>query len=136
MRQGATVDQFDVAFPLRQAGQWSPATLARRAWSGVLRHRAVVAVLLVYALCALIVPTMTPAPVSDDWVYARSVETLVREHRLAIIDLSVVTLIFQVVWGGLFALLFGPTFGALRLSTVTLMLLGGVACYGICRELR
>src|SRR4051794_925921 len=120
MRQGATVDRFDAAFPLRQAGHWSPATLARRVGSGMLRHRAVVTVLLLYALCALIVPTMTPVPVSDDWVYARSVEILVREHRLEIIDLSVVTLIFQIVWGGFFALLFGPTFGALRLSTLTL----------------
>lgn len=89
-----------------------------------------------FILSAFIVPTLTPAPVSDDWVYTRSVEILVREERFVIIDLSVVTLIFQVFWGALFSLPFGPSFGALRVSTLVLTLLGGVACYGLGRELR
>ena len=69
-------------------------------------------------------------------VCARSVEILVREHRFRIIDLSVVTLVFQVGWGALFAAAFGPAFGILRLSTLALMALSGVALYGLCRELR
>ena len=92
-------------------------------------------VLTAYGASALIVPTMTPAPVSDDWVYMRSVEILVRQHRLHILDLSVVTLVFQVFWGALFAKVFGLTFGALRLSTVALTFLGGWALYGLCREM-
>lgn len=92
-------------------------------------------VLACYAIAALIVPTMTSAPVSDDWVYARSVEILVQQHHLKILDLTVVTLIFQVAWGALFAKIFGLGFGALRLSTVTLMFLSGIALYGLCREL-
>ncbi len=101
----------------------------------LLEHRLIVAVLSLFVLSALIVPTMTPAPVGDDWVYARSVEILLHEGRLQILDLSVVTLVFQVFWGALFAFLFGDTFGALRLSTVTLALASGWACYGLCREL-
>jgi hypothetical protein len=103
---------------------------------GVRRHWAALGVLLLFVLSACVVPTLTPAPVSDDWVYIRSVEILVREGRFAIIDLSVVTLIFQVFWGALFALPFGPSFGALRVSSLALTLLGGVACYGLGRELR
>ncbi len=99
------------------------------------RHRAIAAVLAAYAASALIMPTMTATPVSDDWVYARSVEILLRQGELRILDLSVVTLVFQVLWGGLFAGLFGLSFGALRLSTVVLMFLSGIACYGLCREL-
>lgn len=99
-------------------------------------HRALVAVLALYAGAAVfVVPTMTPAPVSDDWVYARSVELLVRDGELRVLDLSVVTLLFQVVWGSLFSLVFGLGFGAMRLSTVVLTATSGVALYGLCREL-
>ena len=92
-------------------------------------------VLVSFALATLIVPVMVPAAVGDDWVYARSVEILLREGRLHILDLSVVTLLFQIAWGSLFATLFGLSFGVLRLSTFVMTILGGVACYGLCREL-
>lgn len=99
------------------------------------RHWGLVLVLTLYAVSAFIVPTMTPAPVSDDWVYARSVEILLREGDLRILDLSVVTLIFQVAWGTLFSLLFGLSFGAMRLSTLVLIFLSGWAFYALCRDL-
>ncbi len=107
----------------------------RRLGARARRHRALAVVLALYALAALVVPTLTPAPVSDDWVYARSVEILFAEGRVRILDLSVVTLIFQIAWGGLFSLVLGPTFGALRLSTVVLVFIAGIALYGLCREL-
>lgn len=95
----------------------------------------IIAVLAGFGLTTLVVPLMTSAAVGDDWVYARSVEILVREGRLHILDLSVVTLVFQVLWGALFATLFGLDFGVLRLSTVVMTMFGGLACYGLCREL-
>ncbi|MEA2584257.1 MAG: hypothetical protein QOF33_2342 [Thermomicrobiales bacterium] len=107
-----------------------PATFAM-----LLRHRAIVAVLALYAASAIVVPTMTPVAISDDWVYTRSVEILVRQHELRVLDLSVVTLVFQVAWGGLFATVFGMSFGALRISTVVLTAIGGLAFYGLCLEL-
>jgi 4-amino-4-deoxy-L-arabinose transferase-like glycosyltransferase len=93
------------------------------------------AIPLLFAATAFVVPTMAPVAEGDDWVYARSVEILLRQHQLKILDLSVVTLVFQVFWGGLFAEIFGLGFGALRLSTVAIMGLSGIACYGLCREL-
>ena len=42
---------------------------------------------------------------------------------------------FQIAWGALFAAIFGGGFGALRLSTVVLVFLGGWALYGVSREL-
>jgi hypothetical protein len=95
----------------------------------------IIAVLICFALTPLIVPMMMPVAVGDDWVYARSVEMLLREGRLHILDLSVVTLVFQIAWGSLFAALFGLSFGVLRLSTFVMTMLGGMACYGLCREL-
>ncbi len=98
-------------------------------------HWPILLVLALYAGSAVIVPTWTSAPVSDDWVYSRSVEILVREHHLEIFDLAVVTLVVQIIWGALFALVFDVSFGALRLSTVTLMALSGIALFELCREL-
>jgi len=102
---------------------------ARHHWGAIL-------VLALYAAAAFVVPTLTPAAVSDDWVYVRAVEILVRQGELKIIDLSVVTLLSQLAWGALFALPFGPSFGTLRIATLVLVALGGVALYGLCRELR
>ena len=96
----------------------------------------IIVVLACFAVTPLLVPMMTPAGVGDDWVYARSVEMLVHEGRLHILDLSVVTLVFQIAWGSLFAALFGLSFGVLRLSTFVMTILGGAACYGLCRQLQ
>ena len=99
------------------------------------RHLCIIGVMVCFALTPLLVPMLVPAAVGDDWVYSRSVEILVREGRLHILDLSVVTLLFQIAWGSLFATLFGLSFGVLRLSTFVMTMVGGVACYGLCREL-
>ena len=98
-------------------------------------HAALIAVLACYALSAVIVPTMTPALVSDDWIFVRAAEEFRRDGTLEIPSLSAPTAIFQVAWGALFAVIFGDTFGALRLSTVVLVFLGGAATYALCREL-
>ena len=102
----------------------------------VRRNRLIILVLVCFALTPLLVPLFAPVGIGDDWVYVRSVEILLREGRLHILDLSVVTLLFQVAWGSLFASLFGLSFGALRLSTFVMVLLGGLATYGLCRELQ
>jgi 4-amino-4-deoxy-L-arabinose transferase-like glycosyltransferase len=101
----------------------------------VYRSWPILAVSILFAATAFVVPTMAPVAVGDDWVYARSVEILLHDHQVKILDLSVTTLVFQVFWGALFAKLFGLSFGVLRLSTVAIVGLSGIACYGLCREL-
>jgi len=98
-------------------------------------HLPLLAVFAAFVASLLIIPTMANVPVSDDWVYSRSVEILVRNQHLHILDLSVVTLVFQVVWGATFSILFGTSFGSMRLSTLVIFMLSGWALYGICREL-
>jgi hypothetical protein len=99
-------------------------------------HRAVLAVLGGFALAALVLPTLTPVALWDDWMYARSVEDLVLRGQLRIHELSAANLLFQILWSWPFARLLGMTLGVLRLSTVVLAVLSGWAMYGLLRELR
>lgn len=125
-----------------QAGTGDVAASSRpidhtRPWwlAALLIHRQFAAVLMGFGVAAVVIPTFIAAPVGDDWVYSRSVEILIREGRLRVLDLTVVTLVFQVAWGALFSSIFGLSFGALRLSTVVLTSLSGLGFYGLCREL-
>jgi len=92
-------------------------------------------VLLAYAASALVIPTLANVAVTDDWVYYRTVETLLVEHRLHIHDMSSAALVFQVLWGAVFAAPFGLTFGVLRISTLVMVGLGGLALYALARDL-
>jgi hypothetical protein len=111
------------------------AVTSARATAWVRAHGAVLVVFLGYALAAVVVPTFTPVATTDDWAYARSAQILLAEGRLTVFPVVAATAVFQIVWGALFGFLFGPTFGAFRLSTVVMTALGGLALYGLCREL-
>lgn len=125
------------AQPFDDPGETAPDPAAANSLHAFLRrHAAILIVLVAFLGTWLIVPTMVNAPVSDDWVYSRSVEILMQHQHLKILDLSVVTLVSQVIWGALFSTIFGTSFGAMRLSTLVIFFLSGVALYGICRELR
>ncbi|CAA9559331.1 MAG: hypothetical protein AVDCRST_MAG73-3585 [uncultured Thermomicrobiales bacterium] len=94
------------------------------------------ATLAVYVAAAVaIVPIMVPVAISDDWTYARSVEILILENRLEVLPVAAATVVFQAFWGGAFAAVLGLSFGAMRVSTVVLHGISGLAIYGLCREL-
>lgn len=116
----------------------SPQSVTQTLATIVERHWPLLAVLAAFLLSLLVIPVFADVPATDDWVYARSVEILLEESDLRIFDLSVVTLVFQVIWGAYFALILGPivdsTFGALRFSTVVLTALSIPAVYGVCRQ--
>lgn len=118
--------------PVRETDDTALSTTTHRsrpAWPWAL-----VGVFAVFILSMAIIPTFVNVPVGDDWVYTRSVELLVEEGKLEILDLSVVTLIFQVAWGALFSL-FDVTFATTRLSTIVIVLLSAGALYALCRDL-
>lgn len=98
-------------------------------------HWPFVAVVVAFVGSALAVPTLAPVAVSDDGMYSRSVEILLRDGELTVLPLSAVTQVFQTVWAALFGLVLGDDLGVFRLSTVVLTALAGWACYGLCREL-
>lgn len=124
-------------FPWPGVGAWPEHVKhGLRALSRLVRlHWLLLIVLGAYVVSAFIVPTLAPVAVGDDWVYSRSVQYLVLHHQLKVLDLAVVTLIFQVFWGGLFAFVFGMSLGIVRVSTLAVMFLSGWALYGLCREL-
>jgi len=112
-----------------------------RTWIDAVEHRIprslwpFAGVVLLYIIAAFVIPTNVDVGISDDWTYALSVQNLVNQGRFEILSVSAATMVFQLFWGGLFAFLFGMTFGVLRISTIVITLLGGLAVFGMCREL-
>lgn len=98
-------------------------------------HRALAGVLGAYALTLLVVPVLVPAAINDDWIWTRSVEILLVEGRLEVLDISAPFALVQILWGALFVAPVDNVFGALRLATVTFTLASAVALYALCREL-
>ena len=74
-------------------------------------------------------------PVIDDWVYAWSVEHLLKTGHLQVLDISAFYPVAQILWGALFARLAGFSFVALRSSTLVLAVIGCWAVYLTLREL-
>jgi hypothetical protein len=128
-------EETGIQAPPRRAGRalvsWVHATLR----SGRV-HAAAVLVLGLYAASAFVVPTLAPVGVSDDFLFVRSVDSLISDGELLILPATGVTLVFQVGWGALFSAVFGHSFGVLRVATVVFALGSAVAVYGLCRELR
>jgi hypothetical protein len=108
-----------------------------RAWltTQIRLHWPVIAVLAVFAASAFVVPTLTPVATTDDWGYTRSVEILYHDGELRIFPVVAATAVFQIVWGWLFAVLFGMTLGVMRVATVVMVGFGGLALYALLREL-
>ncbi len=80
-------------------------------------------VLLWIALVAVVGPR-GDFPLNDDWAYAANVRHFLDTGRLAFNDWLAMTLVAQVLWGALWAALFGFSHFVLRLST---LFLAGVA---------
>jgi hypothetical protein len=96
---------------------------------------ALAAIAAVFAAGWMLVRGGTDVPVIDDWVYAWSVENLVKTGRLQVLEFSAIYPIAQIVWGALFAAVAGFSFGAVRLSIVVLSACGCGAVYLTLREL-
>ncbi len=98
-------------------------------------HLALLLVLLAFAATAFIVPTLLDVATTDDWGYTRSVEILLDEGRLTVLPAVAATAVFQILWGGLFGTVFGMSLGVMRLATVVMVALGGVALHAMIRDL-
>jgi hypothetical protein len=96
---------------------------------------ALLAIVGAFATGWLLVGPGANVPVIDDWVYAWSVEHLVKTGRLQVLEISAFYPIAQILWGGLFARVAGFSFVALRGSTVVLAVFGCWAVYLTLHEL-
>ena len=75
-------------------------------------------------------------PIIDDWLYVWSVDHLIETGKLRVLEWSAHYPIVQVLWGALFSLVFGFSFGILRISTLVVAWLGLLAFYLVAREVR
>lgn len=116
------------ALPRRREQLVGVATTMLRNWPAVI-------ILAAFAAAAMVVPTMMNIATTDDWGYTISVEMLVDEGTLKVYPVVAATAVGQVLWGALFALVFGMSLGVMRLSTVVMVALGGIALYVILRQL-
>jgi hypothetical protein len=94
------------------------------------------AIVVLFAAAWAIVQPYADVPVIDDWVYAWSVENLLKTGRLQMLEFSAVYPLAQVAWGALFAHVGGFSFVMLRLSTIVLSVFGCWAVYFTLRELQ
>ena len=95
----------------------------------------VLVLLLAYAIPLLIVPPTHATPLIDDWNYLLSVRHLVDRGELWVAPWTAATLVLQIGWGALFALVLGVTPVALRWSTLVASFAGTVTCFALFREL-
>jgi hypothetical protein len=89
---------------------------------------------VIWVAMVVLVDPVGDFPLNDDWAYGWSVKYLLDEGNLQLSDWTAVNLLTQTLWGALFCLPFGFSFTALRLSTLTLGLIGAIATYGTLRE--
>jgi hypothetical protein len=74
-------------------------------------------------------------PLGDDWLFASAVRGLLETGEYRLPDLTMMTLLTQVLWGYGFSLWFGgASFEILRASTITLGLAAALAVYWLLRE--
>lgn len=87
----------------------------------------------IWIIVAILINPRGEFPLNDDWLYARTVKGLVEGGGLKFPDI-VSNIIAQIFWGALFCLPFGFSFTALRISTLTLGVIGVLALYGLLRD--
>jgi len=98
-------------------------------------HSVLAGVIAFYLLTLLVVPVTANVTVLDDWVYIRQAHELAFHGNLHVPDDAAANAVFDIAWGALFARVFGSSLWVLRLSSITLTLIGGVAFYWLCRRL-
>ena len=97
--------------------------------------RAMLILALWFVAVAMAIGVYRNIPVIDDWTYAWSVERLIHDGRIEVLDWSAVYPLAHSLWGAAWSLVLGFSFATLRLSTLALALLAACALYLILREL-
>jgi len=97
--------------------------------------RALLILALWFVAVAMAIGVYRNIPVIDDWTYAWSVERLIHDGRIEVLDWSAVYPLAHSLWGAAWSLVLGFSFTTLRLSTLALSLLATCALYLILREL-
>ena len=89
-----------------------------------------------WLIMAVLVNPIGDFPLNDDWAFAASVEKLIDSGNFVLPNWSAPNLLTHVVWGSLFAYIFGYSFTVLRISTLVLALIGLIATFKLLREIK
>jgi len=94
------------------------------------------AIAFFWCISLIIVNPTGNFPLNDDWSFGIAVRHLIEDGDFRPTGWTSMPLISQVLWGAIFCIPAGFSFDALRLSTLTLSLLGILGAYLLMRELR
>ena len=92
-------------------------------------------ILLGFLVVLWLIPPQHGYPVMDDYLYAASVQGMLRTGTFIMPGMSQANLVGLVVWGAVWAQVLGFSFTTLTYAVLALALLGLVAFYGCAREL-
>lgn len=104
-------------------------------WPPSERQRDCLVIVLVSALVTLLVRPFQNTPFLDDWVYAWSVENLLKGGPLLVPEFTNNINIVQILWGWLVSLPVGFSFVALRISTWLVAIASLCGLYLMLRDL-
>ena len=93
------------------------------------------AIAVLWCIAVVLINPIGDFPLYDDWSMGLTVKRLLEQHDFRPSGWTCMTLISQSLWGLLFCLPHGFSFTALRLSTLTLSLIGVLSFYVLLRQL-
>ena len=73
---------------------------------------------IVWILLILLVNPVGDFPLNDDWVFTKFVKIFIEQHYIKLSDGIYMTLISNILWGGLFSSIFGFSYFSLRISSL------------------
>jgi 4-amino-4-deoxy-L-arabinose transferase-like glycosyltransferase len=91
---------------------------------------------VIWAGSLVIVNPLGDFPLNDDWASARTVKHLLETGNYVPSPWMAMSLVTNILWGALFCLPAGFSFIALRLSTLTIALIGLMGVYWLGKELK
>lgn len=101
----------------------------------VLEHRHLVALVAAYLLIVgIVLPPTGEYPTYDDGVFAATARDFAERGAMRISDLPSMTLVTHAAWGAGWMLLLGDSWWTLRVATMVMAWIGGLALYALCRE--
>ncbi len=99
----------------------------KRLGSYAVHYSIVLPLAALFSIIVLLISPIGEFPLSDDWIYAKTVQNLVNMGQYQAHPYLNATLIAQAYWGAMFCKLFGFSFSTLRISTLVLALLNAWA---------
>jgi hypothetical protein len=91
-------------------------------------------VLVLFLAAVAIVNPFREMPYDDDWAFSETVKHFLDTGQYRLNEWLAPNMPFQTMWGALFCLPFGYSFGALRISTIVMSVIGLVAFRALALE--